>query len=176
VTVDRWWDYGALETTVAPHAYVFDNEAPSVQQQRAAVTSVAEATNPMPRPHAATGVVTSDPASRTLTVRLSKQETGYARLLWRDGLQLLRQTEEAVAAGPAARYAELAPTVWADVGGGRRIVYGRPGQDDGTLEFTFPPGVAAYAQLVGKPGLTALVTMDKGSRFILGVKFFHRPA
>jgi hypothetical protein len=172
VSADRWQDYGPLETTTAPRSYVFGSEAPPVQHRAAAKV----ADEPLPRPHAAVGVVTSDPASRTLTVRLSKQETGYARLLWRDGLQLLRQSEEAVASGPAAGYAKLAPTVWADVGGGRRAVHGRPGQQDGTLEFSFAPGVAAYAELVGKPNLTCLVTMDKGTRFILGVKFFHRPA
>jgi hypothetical protein len=175
VTPARWQDYGPLETTVAPRSYVFDGGA-TAAQHRAAVTTATEATEVLPRPHAAAGVVTNDSASRTLSVRLSNQETGYARLLWRDGLQLLRQAEEALESAPASRFMELAPAVWATVPGGRRSVHGKPGHEDGTLEFYFAPGVAAYAELVGKPNLAALVTMDKGTRHILGVKFYHRTA
>ena len=176
MTADRWHDFGPLETTTAPAGfYVFADEVPQVQHRAA----VKVADEPLPRPHTAAGVVISDPAARTLTVRLSPRESGYSRLLWRDGLGLLRKTEESLeslGSALALRYAQLAPTVWADVGGARQVVHGRLGQQDGTLEFYFAPGVAAYGELVGRPNLTCLVTMDKGSRHILGVRFFHRPA
>jgi hypothetical protein len=42
------------------------------------------------------------------------------------------------------------------------------------LSFHFPPGTAGYAELVSKPGLWAIVTMDVGSRHLLGVRFLNR--
>src|SRR4029453_4157586 len=41
----------------------------------------------------------------------------------------------------------------------RQVAHGVPG-DYGTLLFHFPAGVTAYAELVSKPGLTAIVTLD----------------
>jgi hypothetical protein len=51
-------------------------------------------TTPVPQPLAIDGVVFSDPATRTLTVRLADSVQGYGRLLWKQGWQTLRQAEE----------------------------------------------------------------------------------
>jgi hypothetical protein len=56
------------------------------------------ATEKLPQPHLARGVVENDPASRTLSVRLSDHETGYGRLLWRQAFQALAAEEESGAA------------------------------------------------------------------------------
>jgi hypothetical protein len=45
----------------------------------------------------------------------------------------------------------------------------------GRCPFHFPPGTPGYAELIGKPGLTAILTMDRGTGHILGVKFLNRP-
>jgi hypothetical protein len=65
--------------------------------------------------------------------------------------------------------------VWADVPGGRRVVHGLPA-DGGMLGFHFPPGTAGYAELVSKPSLWAIVTMDISTRRILGVRFLNGPS
>jgi hypothetical protein len=48
----------------------------------------------LPHPHEAIGVVSNDLGSRTLTVKLSDNANGYTRLLWREGWQALRRSEE----------------------------------------------------------------------------------
>jgi hypothetical protein len=116
---------------------------------------------------AATGVVFADTVARTLSVRLSETASGYQRMLWQQGWQQQRRAQEA---GWAANGA---PWVWADAPGVRRVVHGRPGEG-GTLTFHFPPGTAGYSELVGKPGLTAIVTADRGTHHILGVRFLNR--
>jgi hypothetical protein len=118
----------------------------------------------LPRPKAAVGVVFADVVARTLTVRLSELESGYAKLLWREGWTALRRSQE------AGWPIDGAPWVWADVPGGRRVVHGQP-VDGGALSFHFPVGTAGFAELVSKPGLTAIVTMDVGTRRILAVRF-----
>jgi hypothetical protein len=114
-------------------------------------------------------VVFADVVARTLTVRLSEGESGYTKLLWREGWQALRRAQEAgwPPGGP--------PGIWADVPGGRRVVHGQP-VDGGMLSFHFPPGTAGYAELVSKPGLWAIVTMDIAARHILAVRFLNGPA
>jgi hypothetical protein len=126
-------------------------------------------TETIPRPRAATGVVFADTAARTLTVRLSESESGYMRLCWKEGWQALRAAEEEgwPASGP--------PTVYCDVPGGRRVVHGVP-VEGGALSFRFLPGVAGSGELVGKPNLTAITTLDIATRHILSVRFLHGPA
>jgi hypothetical protein len=41
--------------------------------------------------------------------------------------------------------------------------------------FRFPAGNSAFTELVGKPGLTALVTVDRSAGRFVAVKFLHRP-
>jgi hypothetical protein len=124
------------------------------------------ATVPVPQPLAADGVVFNDPATRTLTVRLSEAASGYTRLLWRQGWQALRQAQE-------GGYRSRVPQVWAHGAGRREIAHGQPA-DGGALTFTFYSGNDAYSKLVSKPGLVAIVTVDRGTHHILGVKFLNR--
>jgi hypothetical protein len=122
-------------------------------------------TEVMPRPRAATAAVFADPATRTLHVRLSELESGYMQTLWRSGWTALRQSYENgwPPSGPLQVYCD-----------GRRDVWGVP-TEGGALSFTWPVGVAGYADLVGRPGLYAVVTMDVNTHFISTVKFLHRP-
>jgi hypothetical protein len=126
----------------------------------------ATATTPVPQPLAVDGVVFNDTATRTLHVRLSDQANGYTRLLWQQGWQALRRAEE-------SGYTSAVPMVWASAPGAYQIAHGLPGEA-GTLKFHFPPGVAAYSELISKPGLTAIVTVDRGTHHILGVRFLNR--
>src|SRR5690348_16273636 len=114
------------------------------------------------------GVVFVDFASRTLTVRLPDQAGGYARRLWRGGLGGSAPAEEA--GGPSAP-----PVVRADVPGGPQVVHARPGEG-GTLVFAFPVGVVGFSELIGRPGLKAIVTLDIASRGFVNVRFVNRPA
>jgi hypothetical protein len=47
--------------------------------------------------------------------------------------------------------------------------------DFSMLLVNFPVGVAGYAELISKPGLVAIATVDRSSGRFLGVKFLHRP-
>jgi hypothetical protein len=42
------------------------------------------------------------------------------------------------------------------------------------VRFTFPPGDRAYNELVSAPDLSAIITVDRGSGTIMGVKFLNR--
>lgn len=121
----------------------------------------------MPRPKAVVGAVFSDPLSRTLHVRQAEPVGGLERLLWRQAWLALRAAEAAgwPADGP--------PAVWANTPSARQVVHGGPG-DGGTLVFRFPTGgTAGFGELIGRPGLSALVTIDLGSHWFLGVTFRH---
>ena len=61
------------------------------------------ATEVMPQPLAVAAVVFSDPATRTLHVRLADHETGYARPCSSQGWQALRQPGRRVRATPPRR-------------------------------------------------------------------------
>ena len=100
--------------------------------------------------------------SRTLSVRLPQTEVGYSRLLWREAFQAYVKAEESGWGGDVQ--------LWA----GDRDAYAVPGELQ-TLNFHFPPSVAAYAQLVGKPGLYAIVTIDRGTSRFLSVRFLNLP-
>ena len=126
-------------------------------------------TTTLPDPVAVDGVVFNDVETRTLHVRLSDQANGYSRLLWAQGWQALRRAEESGWRNNGV------PDVWASAPGAYRIVHGLPGEG-GTLKFTFHTGQTAYSELVGKPGLAAIVTLDRGTHHILGVKFLNRQA
>jgi hypothetical protein len=128
----------------------------------------ASATTPLPQPMAVDGVVFNDPATRTLHVRLSDQASGYAKLLWQQGWQQLRRAEE------TGWWRSGVPDVWASAPGAYRVVHGLPGEA-GTLKFHFPTGTTAYSELISKPGLAAIVTVDRAGHRILTVTFVHRP-
>jgi hypothetical protein len=125
-------------------------------------------TEVVPSPVATDGVVFVDVATRTLVVRLPDAADGYTRRMWREGHAALVKAEQSGFRGGT-------PTVWAHTNQQRQVVYGLPG-DRLTLRFTFYKGESVYADLVGKPGLTATVTLDRSAQRIMGVLFHHRTA
>jgi hypothetical protein len=66
------------------------------------------------------------------------------------------------------------PHVRASVTGARDVAIVHPG-DFQTFVVNFPPGVTAYTELISKPGLVAIATVDRNTSRFLGVKFLHRP-
>jgi hypothetical protein len=123
----------------------------------------------MPRPKALTAAVFADVLSRTATVRQAEPASGYERLLWTQAWQQLRRAHEA--GWPAGG----APWVFAEAPKSYRAIHGIPA-DGGQLSFTWPVGSPGFAELVGRPGLYALATVDMSSHFFSAVKFLHRPA
>ena len=130
-------------------------------------------TTVVPQPMAVDGVVFNDVGTRTLTVRLPDKASGYERLMWQQGWQALRQAQEKGWYETSMRPLRTPPEVWASTPGHYRVVYGLPG-DGGVLTFHFPPGVAAYTELISKPGLIAILTVDRGNHHILSCRFLNR--
>jgi hypothetical protein len=124
-------------------------------------------TEVMPRPKAVTGSVFIDAIGRTLTVRQAEPASGYEKLLWQQGWQALRR------ASAAGWPVDGAAPVWADLPGARKVVLGQPAEG-GALSFTFPPGTRGFAELVGRPGLYAIATLDINTHYFSTVKFLHR--
>jgi hypothetical protein len=87
--------------------------------------------------------------------------------LWQQGWQQLRRSEE------SGWPKDGAPWVWASTPSAYQVVHGGAAEN-GSLKFHFPAGTAGYGELVGKPGLVAIVTVDRGTHHILGVKFLNR--
>jgi hypothetical protein len=123
----------------------------------------------LPQPQAIDAVVFVDATSRTLSVRLRDQAGGYERLLWTQAWQQLRRAQE------AGWPADGAPWVFADLPGARQVVHGQPGEA-GTLKFTFPVGTRGFAELISRPGVVAIVTVDRGTHQFLTCRFLNRPA
>jgi hypothetical protein len=114
----------------------------------------------VPAPLACDGQVTFDPASRSLSVKVS----GLGATFWRRGHAAMMAAEE------AGRY-YAAPTVWAHGAGRREIARGEPVRD-GWLRFKLSD--ADYRRLSSTPDLSAIVTVDREAGRILGVKFRGR--
>jgi hypothetical protein len=123
----------------------------------------------LPRPVAVDGVVFNDVLTRTLSVRLGDRADGYTRLLWQQAWQQQRRSRE------AGWPVDGAPWVYADVPGAPRVVHGLPAEG-GVMSFHFPPGTAGYSELISKPGLVAIVTVDRGTHQFLTCRFLNRPA
>jgi hypothetical protein len=121
----------------------------------------------LPRPVAVDGVVFHDPATRTLSVRPSDLANGYTKLLWREAWTKQRHSQE------AGWPLDGTPWLYADVPGAPRVVHGLPG-DAGVVSFHFPPGTAGYAELISRPGVIAILTIDAGSRQFLSCRFLNR--
>jgi hypothetical protein len=121
----------------------------------------------LPQPVVVDGVVFNDPGSRTLSVRLSDGADSHARLLWQRAWQRQRRSQEA--GWPFSG----APWVYADAPGAPRVVHGLPAEG-GAMSFHFPVGTAGYSGLVGKPGLAALVTIDRSTGQFLTTRFLNR--
>jgi hypothetical protein len=121
----------------------------------------------LPQPQAIDAVVFVDAVSRTLTARLPDQAGGYERLLWTQAWQALRRAQE------AGWPADGAPWVYADLPGARQVVHGQPGEA-GSLLFSFPPGTPGFAELISRPGVVAIVTVDRGAQRFLACRFLKR--
>ena len=93
--------------------------------------------------------------------------TGPGRIAWADGWQALQLAEENGWGGGT-------PFLWAATKTAERVARASAG-DAQTLKFFFEPGNAAYSQLIGKPGLYAIVTADRANRYFLRCLFLHRP-
>jgi hypothetical protein len=119
-------------------------------------------------PLAVDGVVVSDPTARTSVVRLSELAGGYARLLWRQAHAQLVTAKQS--GWPAAT-----PFLWGGAFRNRQIVHGLPG-DGLALTFHFPAGVGdgVYAKLISKPGLAAIVTLDRELCRFMSIQFLNR--
>jgi hypothetical protein len=100
-------------------------------------------------------------------VRLPDSAGGDAISLWRQAYSQLRRAEES--GWPASH-----PFLWGGAFGNRQIVHGKPG-DGLALTFHFPAGVGdgVYAKLIGRPGLAAIVTIDRGLCRFLSVQFLN---
>jgi hypothetical protein len=121
-------------------------------------------------PRAIHAPVTVDFANMTLVVRRPEDAGGYERLLW-------RESHAALAAAEEAGWPWGTRFVWGSAPNSFQFAHATPGPNL-TLLFAFQPGTAAattYAELVGRPGLSAFVTADKSTRCFLGVTFRHSP-
>jgi hypothetical protein len=119
----------------------------------------------LPDPLAFAGKVTLDCGSRTLAMRPAEQGS-YGAVVWRQGLRELVEDES------FRRYGHTPPGVPAHTPSRRDVARGAPALD-GSLRFRFPLRDPAYKELVGKP-ISAIVTVDRASGQILGVKFHHK--
>ena len=121
----------------------------------------------LPQPVALEAVVVPDFASRTLSVRLSDQADGRTRRLWEQAWRKQRRSQEA--GWPVDGSAWL----YADLPGAPRVVHGQP-VEGGAMAFHFPPGTAGYSELIAKPGVSAIVTIDHGSHEFLTCRLLRR--
>jgi hypothetical protein len=123
----------------------------------------------VPSLHEAVGVVSNDLSNRTLTVRLSDQANGFTRLLWKEAFRALRSAEE-------GGWRNSHSTVYASAGTSFRVASAVCGNGDfgGMLKFVFPSGEPSYSQLVGKPGLSASVWLDRERHRFVNVSFHNR--
>lgn len=117
----------------------------------------------LPDPLAFEGTATVDPVARTVNVYPSSS-SGHGALLWRRGYRALAEAAE------SGNYWSSS-TVWASSSAGRQIARGVP--SGGSLQFRFSPGQQGFADLVGKPNLSAIITVDRRSAQILGVRLRH---
>jgi hypothetical protein len=123
-------------------------------------------TEKLPAPIPIDGVVVADVVARTLGVRLSETASGYQRLWWKQAHQ---QLKAAVESGWARH-----PFVWASTPTAYQVAHAQPA-DFAMLQVTFPVGTAGYSELISRPGLYAIATVDRNSNRFLAVKFLHRP-
>jgi hypothetical protein len=126
------------------------------------------ATEVLPSPLAVDAVVFVDSERRILTVRLPDQVGGYERQLWVQSWQRLRRAWE-------DGWPIIGPKpVPADLPGAADAVYGQPG-DGAALVFSVPPKTDGFARLVSKPGVRALVVLDRVACEFSRVKFLNLP-
>ena len=111
----------------------------------------------VPQPMAVDGETTHDPATRSLSVKVS----GVGGMYWRQGHAALMKAETP---GSVSEFSRAASTVRAHGARGEPV-------RDGWLRFKVDD--ATYRELAG-PDLSAIVTVDQAAGQILGVKFRRR--
>jgi hypothetical protein len=124
------------------------------------------ATERLRDPFALDAVVVNDPTARNLGVRLHETASGYQRMWWKQAHQ---QLKAAVEDGWRSH-----PFVWASTPGADRVAHVEPA-DFSTLTVHFPVGVSGYAELISRPGLRAICTVDRNSGRFTNVSFRNRP-
>ena len=119
----------------------------------------------LPQPHGITAAVSADIAARTLTVRISDFASSYQRQQWKEAWRALKSSEES--GRPA--------TLWANAKGAYHCAFATLADAafSGQLAFRFRPGEQAFSQLVGRPGLTAIVWVDRETHRFINVDFKH---
>jgi hypothetical protein len=132
----------------------------------------------LPRPHPIDGVVSNDVATRTLIVSRPDHISGYEAFSWRQAHEQLVNADERAWNNTYREWLrDNVPGLWCSTPEKRNVVKGTPGPNL-ELHFHFPAGTEAgkvYTELVSRPRSGALVTVDRGTLYFLGVKFFHRP-
>jgi hypothetical protein len=162
--------YGPVETTQRQPGVFTEWDAPVSNRAVSARRLEAHQDTPavVPQPLAITAVVVNDFANRTLFCRLPDHLTGPGRIAWGDGWQALQLAEE------NGWSSSRTPLLWAATRTAERVARGTAG-DAQTLKFFFEPGNQAYSQLIGRPGLYAIVTADRATKYFLRCLFLHRP-
>jgi hypothetical protein len=123
---------------------------------------------PVPSPLAIDAICINDFANRTIFVRLPDHTTGSQRIAWSNAFAALQLAEES---GYPTRGA---PSLGARFQNNDRIARAVPG-DLASLKFFFPPDPSSvYSKLIGKPGLYAIVTVDRAFGYFMNCKFLHR--
>ena len=132
-------------------------------------------TETLPQPIAIDGVVVSDVASRSLGVRLGERASGYQRLWWKTAHQALKAAmEDGWGSQSLEGWRRSDPYVWASTSTASRVAPVLPA-DFSMLQVTFPVGTAGFGELISKPGLYALATVDRNGGRFMSVKFLNRP-
>jgi hypothetical protein len=140
--------------------------------------AVAAARTPLPRPRAIDGVVSNDVASRTLIVSRPSHISGYEAFSWRQAHERLVNADERAWNNTYQEWLrDNVPVLMCSAPEKRSVVKATPGPNL-ELHFHFPAGTEVgkvYTELVSEPRLSAIVTVDRGTLYFLGVKFLHRP-
>jgi hypothetical protein len=130
--------------------------------------AVTAATKPLPRPRAIDGAVENDIFNRTLIVRRPKHIAGYEAFMWRQAHEHLVNAEE-------RGWYNSDAYVRCSTSGHPDIVSATP-RCESDITVSLPAGTPAgkvYTEMVSKPGLAAIVVVDRGTLYFLNVKFLH---
>jgi hypothetical protein len=133
-------------------------------------------TETLPQPIAIDAVVVSDVASRSLGVRLGERTNGYEKMWWGVAHRALKAAMENGwgQSSSLEAFRRSDPYVWASTSTASRVAPVLPA-DFSMLQVTFPVGTAGFGELISKPGLYALATVDRNGGRFMSVKFLNRP-
>ena len=130
--------------------------------------AVATATTPLPRPRAISAPVEIEASNRILVVKRPQDCSGFEAYLW-------RQAHEALANAAARGSYKGDADVRCSAPGHPDLIRATPGANlELHFRFAGTSYEAVYTELVSKP-LAAIVTVDRGTLYFLGVKFRNRP-